>query len=454
VTEPEQPTTLHFIVPSPDGQAILVQRHADTGRLHLPEGSIPRGHEINAPTRAAADELLGSGVPLLRLAPVNLSWDHGTADIVVETESLQAAPPDEHTWRPLAGLQPQQFESEAIRGVVGRWLDEQRRGTLSPKRPSWSRPGFVAQASEWIAAQLDAAGMPLLEPPRLTSLWGIAAFFEGQTDAGKVFFKACAAVFATEPQITLALHRALPGVGPDVVAIEPERRWLLMRDVGGAPLGDAPPERRADGLTAFGAIQRAWFGATARLPASERIELEDRTLARLAETLPALVDDPVLSGLEPELRTRLRDELPRFVDACHEIIELGPGSALVHGDFHPWNVHVNGERTPIIDWSDAAIGHPFFDLPTYLGRTKDLPLRRRILWAYLSGWAGDHDPERLERAARLGLVLGSLHQVESYRRIMESLDPDDTWDLRGGAPAFARRALGWLDMGLDSIETD
>lgn len=450
--EQERASTLHLIVPSPDGRSILTHAASTPGALRLPEFLITTGEEMVAPILAAVAGFVGPDVPPLRIAPIDMDWDHGAANVVVETEAHRADAPDGHRWHAIADVQPEQVEPEAIRAVVGRWLDEQR-GTPSPKRPLWSKPGFVPQARDWMTAQLEAAGTPLLEPPRLTSLWGIAAFFEGETAAGKVFFKSCAAIFPTEAQITLAIHRALPDVGPVVVAIDAERRWLLMRDVGGKPLGDAPPEQWVAGLEAFGAVQRAWPEAARRLPASERIELEDRTPARLAETLPGLVDNAVLADLEPEHRARLRAELPRFVDGCHEIAALGPSNTLVHGDFHPWNVHLEGDRTPIIDWSDTAIGHPFFDLPTFLGRTKDVAQRHQMLDAYLVGWTGedsDLDPERLQRAAMLGLILGSLYQVESYRRITESLDLDDMWDLDSGAPSWVRRAFAWLDMGLEA----
>jgi aminoglycoside phosphotransferase (APT) family kinase protein len=35
---------------------------------------------------------------------------------------------------------------------------------------------------------------------------------------------------------------------------------------------------------------------------------------------------------------------------------------LVHGDFHPGNVRVDGARITLIDWGDSFIGHPAFDV--------------------------------------------------------------------------------------------
>src|SRR3712207_8428493 len=44
-----------------------------------------------------------------------------------------------------------------------------------------------------------------------------------------------------------------------------------------------------------------------------------------------------------------------FRSAC------GIGDTLVHGDFHPGNVRVDGASITLIDWGDAFVGHPGFD---------------------------------------------------------------------------------------------
>jgi hypothetical protein len=101
----------------------------------------------------------------------------------------------------------------------------------------------------------------------------------------------------------------------------------------------------------------------------------------------------------------------------------------------------------IIDWSDAARGHPFQDLATYLDKTPDVEARGAMIDAYLAGWS-DVPRAELVEAVRLGLVVGALQQVESYRRIIESLEPDEDRGLAGAIPGFARWALAWLDDGL------
>ena len=57
-------------------------------------------------------------------------------------------------------------------------------------------------------------------------------------------------------------------------------------------------------------------------------------------------------GLEPALRQRVLAALAGMSD----------GDRLCHGDFHPWNVIVSGDRTTVIDWIDATCGNPLADV--------------------------------------------------------------------------------------------
>ncbi len=61
--------------------------------------------------------------------------------------------------------------------------------------------------------------------------------------------------------------------------------------------------------------------------------------------------------------------------------ELPRGAALLHGDLHPGNVLMSPSGPVVIDWFDAAIGHPIADV-----------VRSSILMRAGSGHAPDHLP--------------------------------------------------------------
>lgn len=49
-------------------------------------------------------------------------------------------------------------------------------------------------------------------------------------------------------------------------------------------------------------------------------------------------------------------------EAKHAVARLPRGAALLHGDLHPGNVLMSPRGPVVIDWFDAAIGHPMADV--------------------------------------------------------------------------------------------
>lgn len=119
------------------------------------------------------------------------------------------------------------------------------------------------------------------------------------------------------------------------------------------------------------------------------------TLARLHREMHTKPGAPDLPGV----RDRLRGKIMSVEGAPAEIREkvlahldtLPDGDRLLHGDFHPDNVILTpeGKRfTPvIIDWPDAARGHPLADVArtSILIRAGGLP-RQPILRALIGGF--------------------------------------------------------------------
>jgi hypothetical protein len=260
--------------------------------------------------------------------------------------------------------------------------------------------------------RLAAAGSPVVTRPRLHSVWCLSAVVRAETVRGAAFLKACAPVFQAEPAITAAVARVSPGLAPAVVARDDAEGWLLMRDAGGTVLGDLPPERWGDGLDVLGRVQRAWA-------ASDGAALEDRGPERLARPSRGSWRIDVLDPLPDDTR-----RLPPFRTCSTRAGGRPPPSpTIVHGVSIPGtSTWATGTRSST---DRTLLGPPFLDLVTYVGRTPDAGARRAMLARYLDGWSAHATRAALEEAARLALPLGALHQVESYRRILASLEPDD-----------------------------
>jgi aminoglycoside phosphotransferase (APT) family kinase protein len=137
-----------------------------------------------------------------------------------------------------------------------------------------------------------------------------------------------------------------------------------------------------------------------------------------------------------------------MAEACLTLDRIGPGPSLVHGDFHPWNVAAGTAGTRIFDWTDAAVGHPFLDLVTYIMRTGDPARRHQLLQRYLGLWSRHLSSRDLQAAGQLALVVGALYQAHTYWQLIPTVMPDDLAQLRDGDVQWLRRALDRLDHGI------
>ena len=392
----------------------------------------------------AVTELLGT--PLL---PLRLTWlpDDAwqTGWIVVEAEPLVDAP-SPFRWRDPAGVLDV-LEPSVARPVVDRWL--QRRAVVSvPHEPPWARPGWFARAATWMVEGMAAAGFAPTEAPSLVYQGPLAAVLRARSDDRAIFLKCTAPAFAHEAAITHALARRTPEGVPEVIASDARENWVLMHDHGGRLVGDAPPDVWVDALRAAAALQRGWVGATATIVAAGG---QTRPLAALAASVPGMLDQGGLGArLTEEIRASWIAAVPRLVDACGALDDLDVPATLIHGDLHPGNVVLDGSRFRVVDWSDAAVGHPFVDLATFVLQTKDPDLRRRLRDAYADAWDGVLPRPRLDDALELAMTVGALYQVATYQALLPAMEAPDRALLDGADASWVRRTLEALDQGLEA----
>lgn len=102
--------------------------------------------------------------------------------------------------------------------------------------------------------------------------------------------------------------------------------------------------------------------------------LEDNPMAirRMAKRLAVI--QHAVCGKPGEGLPRLKERLARGIQAqaalgqplqaaaLRQLDSLADGDRLCHGDLHPDNVLMQAERAVVIDWVDAACGHPAADI--------------------------------------------------------------------------------------------
>ena len=293
---------------------------------------------------------------------------------------------------------------------------------------------------------MTAAGYEDPEIPRIHQLWGVSVVLSAASRTGRAFLKCSSDRFRHEGRVTQVLADRSPGYLPDVLAIEPDRGWMLMRDLDGPLLGDQPDSTWALGLDALAGLQQRWVGRSDELLAAGA---EPRPLSQLAEWVQGTALDAGLMGrFAPGVHEAWLTAAPAMAEACLTLDRIGPGPSLVHGDFHPWNVAAGTAGTRIFDWTDAAVGHPFLDLVTYIMRTGDPARRRQQLQRYLGLWSRHLSSHDLQAAGQLALVVGALYQARTYWQLIPTVMPDDLAQLRDGDIHWLRRALDRLDHGL------
>jgi hypothetical protein len=400
--------------------------------------------EIEDVIRAVSD-LVGKPVTLLRANAATWDSDFDATAMIVEIDALTTAPSG-FCWALLNETDIGTIEPVWARASLRSWIEERTNG-WSELRPQWSWPGWLAEASRWMQEQMITAGYEEPEVPHIHYLWGVSAVLAAGSRSGSAFMKCSSDRFRHEARTTQALAERSPDYLPEVVAIEPERGWLLMRDLGGKPLGDQPESTWELGIDALAGVQQLWLGRADEL---QQTGAEARPLTTLADWVNGTARDAeLMERLTPESRDDWLESVPGMVDACTTLDRVGPGVSLVHGDFHPWNVVAGKDGTRIFDWTDAAVGHPFLDIVTYVMRTDDVALRRHLFDRYLNRWSDYLSSENLQEAGRLALVVGALYQAHTYTQLIPTVMPDDLSDLRDGDIRWMQRALYRSVHGID-----
>jgi Ser/Thr protein kinase RdoA (MazF antagonist) len=223
-----------------------------------------------------------------------------------------------------------------------------------------------------------------------------------------------------------------------VLALDPERRWMLLDDLGGEPADLLPIQERIGALEAVGDLHRAGVDRIDELLDGGCL---DRRPAVLSNQIAALAADPTVP-LPGDLGDRFLAAVPRLQELCTELAAVSAiPPTLVHGDLHAGNVMRTNGRFVVFDWSDACIADPFVDVLMFLTRMPDDPvLRATFRDRYLDAWPGV-TRSAADAYVDLAEPLAAMHHAVSYRGIYDAFDPRDRWLFEGALPRWIEHAL-------------
>ena len=311
----------------------------------------------------------------------------------------------------------------------------------------WVRPGFWPALVRWIGETCYAAGLGSVAAVEQVRAWDLSTVALVRLVSGAtLYYKAVPRAFAAEPAVTAWLGTLTPGRVPELVALDPAHRGMLLHACDGARL-DATEAMLAWECAArdYAEIQRACAPHTGHLV---RLGLPRRRIAELPDAWERLRADAAC--LQPGLHSDLTaDELSALarVDGARVagwIAHLGAHAALEtleHGDFHAGNAFIGSGGARVIDWTDAAVTHPFLSLATLqrsLGHHPALVAEsgahERLARAYLAGWDAADAP--LPAIALLGAAYQAVHYRERVAPLAHRFE-----ELRAAVPAYVRVVL-------------
>jgi len=345
----------------------------------------------------------------------------------------------------------------------GRIRDVDRLATVSHTVPTdpaliWTQPDWLAEAHAWIHARLDERGIePTGEIEQPHVRWW-STVMRIPTDEGNLWFKANAPPHAFEVRLLTLLERVRPGHVPALVATDPERGRLLMRD-GGERLRELVHSTRD--LHHWEAILPEY--AELQLALAPHLEelldagVPDERLAVLPAHIESLLDDREAcmvgreNGITEDEYRRLRALVPDFTERCARLAGFGIPETIQHDDLHDGNVFVHRGRYLVFDWGDSCVSHPFNSLVVAmraLVRRLELPpggpdiVRLRDAYLEPFGAYGSHD--ELAEAADLAHYIGTASRSLSWNRFIRVREPEFRFDDEDAVP-YGLRLL--LDLG-------
>jgi Phosphotransferase enzyme family len=222
-------------------------------------------------------------------------------------------------------------------------------------------------------------------------------------------------VQAFEVPLTVALASRWPDRVPEVVAADPERSWLLLRDAGTRLRESGEVERFVRALELYGELQR---DEAARVDELLALGLPDVRLPVVAAAYEPFLEDD--HGLELGEVARLRGLAGRFRELCAELDAFGVPASIQHDDLHDGNVFVRDGRVAIFDWGDSSVAHPLWSWIKPLRMATHYGLDTEpLVAAYLAPWTAVAPEERLRGALRVAVPVGSFAYALQYQRLLD-----------------------------------
>lgn len=428
------------------------------GEWRLPcweDGAQHIWQETDHVNRAAAARF---GVETTVLRCVRSRTDPATGDVdrVYELEN-HSAPHDVApgaTWVGPAELELLHVPDPEVRELVNAWFNRQS-GERAATGPAWTRRSWYIEALAWAVARLSDIGVMATRTPQQLRASERSFVMRIRSHTETFYFRAAPFVFAHEPPLMQWLALTYPMNVPEVIAVDAQRGWLLQREAGSGAL---PLSEEREEVVWYRAVRRMaeiQLDTVRKTHELRSLGCPSRGLDVLARRLPRLCADSSVmmlgspGGLTRREIERIATLPPTLLALCEELASFDLPDCLEYGDLRAGSIFSTVSEPVYLDWSDAAVSHPFFTICALLDdAVRLLPstsreAQRGLRDSYLGPWRIVADPDRLIRAFEVARLLAPFHRAAT---VHAELLPATafTWELESTIPALLRSGLRTL----------
>ncbi|RZU31550.1 phosphotransferase [Blastococcus saxobsidens] len=318
---------------------------------------------------------------------------------------------------------------------------------------TWQDQRWRDAALSWATTHLERVGRPLAGGPEQPHVRAWSTVFRLPVRGGLAWLKSVGPGSAQEPPLAEALGRWVPDRVVVPLAVDRERRLVLLPDGG--------PTLRAAGTGGPAAWEvmvrdhaRLQIAVAPHADAMVALGVPDHRPERLPALVAELLADDEAQlvgqpgGLTAEVRGQLRARLGNYADACGHLAGGPVPGSLQHDDLHDANVFVAAGRHRFFDWGDASVGHPFLVLLVALrmvahglGVPHGDPVLVRLRDAYLDEWRSFGTPGELRELCVLALRVGPLQRALTWRRILHGVHADERAEWADAVPGWTAEQL-------------
>jgi hypothetical protein len=224
----------------------------------------------------------------------------------------------------------------------------------------WRDPDWLVSVHAWIDGRLGELAVSRTGAVEQHHVRPWSTVLRMPTQAGNVWFKACADQLRHEVAVVERLAARRPDAVPGLLAADAAAGWMLMTDGGETLRAVIGRERSLDRwfevLPHYAGVQ---LDLAADVDDLLALGVPDLRLARLPEAYERLMDR---IGAE----RRFRAAAPVVAELCETLGAYGLPELLQHDDLHDGQVFLRDGRYLVLDWGDACISHPFFTLSVAL----------------------------------------------------------------------------------------